>query len=72
MAVSRLVMQEWKDQYDLILNKSNIEELLSGLYVDDGREVHRLLRLGERYVEEDNMFKVIADKAIEDIENSVT
>ena len=49
-----------------------MKKLLSGLYVDDGREVHRLLRLGERYVEEDNMFKVIADKEIEDIENSVT
>ena len=50
MAVARLVMQEWKEAYDIILENSNIEESLSGLYVDDGRGVLRLLELGERFV----------------------
>ena len=51
MAVARLVMQSWKDKYDIVLNKSNIEELLSGLYVDDGRSFHRKLQLGEHFDE---------------------
>ena len=37
MAVARLVMQEWKDKYDLILKASDVEELMCGLYVNDGR-----------------------------------
>ena len=31
MAVARIVMQNWKDDYDVILEKSKIVELLSGL-----------------------------------------
>ena len=36
--VARHVMQEWKEAYNEVLESSGIEELLSGLYVDDGRE----------------------------------
>ena len=37
MAVAELVMQCWKEDYDKILENSGIDELLSGLYVDDGK-----------------------------------
>ena len=47
MAVARLVIGQWKDEYNTILRKSNIKELSSGLYMDDGRTVHRKLKLGE-------------------------
>ena len=35
-----------------------IDELLKGLYVDDGRILHRQLRLGERFDEEKLKFEV--------------
>ena len=68
MAVARLVMQEWRDLYDEILRNSDIKTLLSGLYVDDGREVQRLLKYGERFVAGDKKFKVIPELEIEDID----
>ena len=51
MAVSRIVMQNWKDKYDLVLKSSGIIEYLNGLYVDDGRTFHRKLEYGERFCE---------------------
>ena len=71
MAVARIVMQYWKDKFNFVLKNSNIEELLSGLYVDDGRSVQRLLSYGERYVHDLKMFKVDDDKAIEDIDSEI-
>ena len=70
MAVARLVMQEWKDKYDLILKNSDIEEILSLLYVDDGRGVQRLLKFGERFVPEENKFKVLAECKENDISSN--
>ena len=58
MAVAKLVMQEWKEKFDEILMKSDIEELLSGLYVDDGRSVQRKLAIGERFDEKERKFTV--------------
>ena len=49
MAVARLVMEEWKYEFNKILKSSGIEELLSGLYVDDGRSYQRKLKWGERF-----------------------
>ena len=34
MAISRLVMQAWYEEFRKILDASNIKELLSGIYVD--------------------------------------
>ena len=59
MVVARIVMQQWKEDYDEILENSDIVELLSGLYVDDGRAVQRLLKLGERFVASEKKFKVL-------------
>ena len=55
MAVARLVMQQWKDDFDEILKKSNIIEIMSGLYVDDGRNFIKMLDLGNRFVEDRNV-----------------
>ena len=49
MAVARLVMEQWKNEFDEILKMSSIEELMCGLYVDDGRSFIRLLELGNRF-----------------------
>ena len=67
MAVARLVMQDWKEAYNNILVNSDIIELLSGLYVDDGRGVQRLLKIGERFVKSENAFKVLEDCKNDDI-----
>ena len=59
--VSRLVMQSWYEKYREILSCSKIEELLGGIYVDDGRCIVRKLKLGSRFVKEKNCF-VIKEK----------
>ena len=56
MAVSRLVMQSWYEEYRKILNVSNVRELLGGIYVDDGRAIVRKLELGTRFNEEKRKF----------------
>ena len=71
MAVARLVMQEWKEGFDMILEKSNIEDIMSGLYVDDGRGVQRILEYGERFIESEGVIKVVEDKEKEDKENNI-
>ena len=58
MAVSRLVMQAWYEKYKEILDNSHIEELLKGIYVDDGRTVARKLMLGTRYNEIEKIFEI--------------
>ena len=55
----------------MILKNSNIEELLSGLYVDDGRALHRKLRKGERYNPELMKFIVDVELEKEDTENDI-
>ena len=71
MAVAKLVMQCWKEDYDKILENSGIDELLSGLYVDDGRSYHRKLKWGERYCENLRKFTVDEDSEKDDRENEV-
>ena len=56
MAVFRLVMQSWYEEYRKILNVSNVRELLGGIYVDDGRAIVRKLELGTRFNEEKRKF----------------
>ena len=72
MAVARLVMQYWKDLYDVILANSQIEELLSGLYVDDGRTMHRKLKFGERFCQKEKCFKVHENLVKIDLENDIS
>ena len=71
MAVSRLVMQEWKERYDEILKRSNIHEYLKGLYVDDGRSFQRKLMWGERFCKDQNKFTFDRDTAEKDENENV-
>ena len=72
MAVARLVMQTWKEEYDKILEKSNITQLLSGLYVDDGRHLHRKLEIGEHFDYDSKKFVLTEKRREQDIEMGLT
>ena len=72
MAVARLVMQSWKEQYDEILKNSEIVQLLAGLYVDDGRHLHRKLKKGEHFDPTVNKFVVTEEKVKLDLEAGLT
>ena len=72
MAVAKLVLQEWKDEYNNILAKSDITEYLSGLYIDDGRSHQRLLRRGERFNLNRNKFTFDEYSEKEDIEAGIS
>ena len=57
MCVARLVLQQWRDEYSLILSKAGIEELLSKIYVDDNRNVVKKLKPGLRFDrEKENLY----------------
>ena len=56
MAVIRLVIQDRKNEYIKILENSEMDDILSGLYDDDGRAVQRNICYGERFVNENNCF----------------
>ena len=66
MAVARIIMQDWKDNFNLVLKDSNIIELLSGLYVDDGRTLQRILEYGERYCKDTKKILLDENAKIED------
>ena len=72
MAVARLVMQTWKDNYDEILERSQIEQLLSGLYVDDGRNLHRKLNFGEFFDPVNRKFVLSEEKKLKDMKTGIT
>ena len=72
MAIARLVMQQWKEEFKEISENSNIKEILSALYVDDGRSLQRKLFLGERYVTEEKRIRYRETWELEDRENEVT
>ena len=71
MAVARLVMQSWKENFNEILKNSEISELLSALYVDDGRSVQRKLCYGERFSPEKNAIVYSESLAEVDINDAV-
>ena len=54
-----------------ILEKSDIKEFLSALYVDDGRSVQRKLNYGERFCHEKNAIVYSDSLAIKDIDDTV-
>ena len=46
MCVAKLVLQQWKEEFSMILKDSNISELLSKIYVDDNRCLVEKIRFG--------------------------
>ena len=67
MAVARIVMQDWKEKFNQILINSKIVEILSGLYVDDGRTVQRKLEYGERYCRERQKIALFEKEKLKDM-----
>ena len=57
MCGAQITMQEWRDNFGEILKRSNIKELLAGLYVDDGRNLIEILKLGVRFCNISKSFK---------------
>ena len=49
MAASRLVMEDFFQEYKMILEKSTVKVMMMKVYVDDGRQVTTMLRKGMRY-----------------------
>ena len=57
MAASRIVMQQFFEDYEKILLKADLEISMLKVYVDDGRQITSLLEKGMRYCETDKEFK---------------
>lgn len=58
MAVSRIVMQRWSEDYSAILLRSGLRLPLLTSFVDDGRQGSTALRLGMVYSREERKFIV--------------
>ena len=69
MCGAQITMQEWRDKFVEILERSEIEELLAGLYVDDGRNLIEILKLGVRFCEMQNAF--IYNKEWEELDSKL-
>ena len=57
MCVAKLVLQEWKEKYNVILNEAAIEEKLCKIYVDDNRCIVSYIREGMRFDEVNKKFR---------------
>ena len=72
MCASSLTMQEWRDHFKGILERSKIEELLAGIYVDDGRNLIEILKLGMRYDRTEGKFRFDQEWERMDIEEGLS
>ena len=68
MAVARIVMQVWSEQYRKILENSGILIAMMKGYVDDNRQLTRMLAMGMRFNEENNKFEMSEDGLESDIQ----
>ena len=50
MCASRLVMQDWHENFVMRLKQSKLFEKLGGLYVDDGRNMYEVFEYGTRFI----------------------
>ena len=66
MAMSRLVMQQWWEDFDKILSGSNIDCKMRAIYVDDGRMIIKKLQKGTRYCNVQKKFIMKVDCQEED------
>ena len=56
MCVAKLVLQQWKEEFDIIIKEANLEERFSKIYVDDNRCIIEKIKAGLRYVESEKKF----------------
>ena len=68
MCGAQITMQEWREKFIDILIKSKIEELMAGLYVDDGRNLIEFIPIGVRFCEKEKLFKYKLEWEIDDKE----
>ena len=66
MCASRLVMQDWHENFTMRLKQSKIFERLGGLYVDDGRNMLEVFEHGTRFVQETGTLEIMEKWRIED------
>ena len=66
MAMSRLVMQQWWDDFSKVMLNSNVKFRLKAIYVDDGRMIVQKLQKGTRYCSNLKRFIIKEDKVTED------
>ena len=64
-------MQNWKDEFNIIRKNLDVEDLLHGLYVDDGSALHRKSKHGERYNHVERKFMVDTETEQLDKENRI-
>ena len=67
MAASRLVMEDFFQEYEKILEKAGVTVTLMKVYVDDGRQASTLLRKGMRFDKEKMEFQWDMEAEEEDI-----
>ena len=66
MCLARLVMQQWREEYSLLLREADLGELLSKIYVDDNRAIVRKIKSGMRFIEKEKRFIYMAEWIEED------
>ena len=66
MACSRVVMQEWGEEYRRILVEARLVITLFKIYVDDVRQVSTVLKMGTRYNAEVKKLVVVEEAVEED------
>ena len=68
MCVAKLVLQQWKEEYNVILREAQIEEKLSKIYVDDNRCITEYVKAGMRFNEKNKKFEFNEDLVEKDEE----
>ena len=69
--MARLVLQEWSDKFQEILKENDITEKLRGIYVDDGRSVTKILKLGTRFDADEMKFDWSEKRMVADQNNYI-
>ena len=67
MAVARIVMQKWGENFRVFLQNSGMPTPLLKGYVDDGRIVTMVLKMGARFDSKRGVFRVMGEGMEEDI-----
>ena len=68
MAVARIVMQVWSEKYRNILENSGVLIAMMKGYVDDNRQLSRMLAMGMRFKVETNRFEKSEEALAADIQ----
>ena len=72
MCISRLIMQDWWEEFIEILKVSEIDWLMGAIYVDDGRIIIEKLQKGIRFCEDSKVFKFKSEWLEQDIKSNKT